>query len=90
VEEKTGILKIEVSVQEKQIGIAISDNGKGIPSQDLNKLFEPFFTSKKGGTGLGLTATYNIITRHDGSIKVHSEVGNGTTFYINLPEHTKN
>ncbi len=86
VDEKTGRLKIEISNQHKQIGIAISDNGKGIPHQDLNKLFEPFFTSKKGGTGLGLTATYNIITKHDGTIKVQSEVGKGTTFFITLPE----
>jgi PAS domain S-box-containing protein len=88
VEEKKGKLTVEVTSVNKQIGIVISDNGKGIPSQDLNKLFEPFFTSKKGGTGLGLTATYNIITKHDGTIKVHSEVGKGTTFYITLPEHT--
>ena len=88
VDEKKGKLIVEVSAANKQIGILISDNGKGIPSQDLNKLFEPFFTSKKGGTGLGLTATYNIITKHDGTIKVHSEVGKGTTFYITLPEHT--
>ena len=88
VDEKTGKLSVEITAVNKQIDITISDNGKGIPSQDLNKLFEPFFTSKKGGTGLGLTATYNIITKHDGTIKVHSEVGKGTTFYITLPEHT--
>lgn len=88
VDEKTGKLKIEIATKNKQIDIAISDNGKGIPTQDLNKLFEPFFTSKKGGTGLGLTATYNIITKHDGTIKVQSEPGKGTTFYITLPEHT--
>lgn len=88
VDEKTGKLKIEIAAKNKQIDIAISDNGKGIPTQDLNKLFEPFFTSKKGGTGLGLTATYNIITKHDGTIKVQSEPGKGTTFFITLPEHT--
>jgi two-component system, sporulation sensor kinase E len=88
VDEKTGKLKIEIAAKNKLIDIAISDNGKGIPSQDLNKLFEPFFTSKKGGTGLGLTATYNIITKHDGTIKVQSEIGKGTTFFITLPEHT--
>jgi signal transduction histidine kinase len=65
--------------------LSISDNGKGIPAQDLDKLFEPFFTSKKGGTGLGLTATYNIISKHDGSIEVDSEPGVGTSFTISLP-----
>lgn len=88
VDEKTGKLEIDISMQNKLIDIAITDNGKGIPSQDVNKLFEPFFTSKKGGTGLGLTATYNIITKHDGTIKVQSEIGKGTTFYITLPEHS--
>ena len=88
VDEKTGKLQIDIAVQDGQIAIAISDNGKGIPNQDLNKLFEPFFTSKKGGTGLGLTATYNIITKHDGTIKVQSELGKGTTFYITLPGYS--
>lgn len=88
VDEKTGKLKIEITSAEKLINIIISDNGKGIPPQDLNKLFEPFFTSKKGGTGLGLTATYNIITKHDGTIKVNSEVGKGTSFYITLAEYS--
>ncbi|MDQ3046233.1 MAG: ATP-binding protein [Bacteroidota bacterium] len=87
VDEKVGKLKIMMSSANKVIHLAISDNGKGIPSQDLNKLFEPFFTSKKGGTGLGLTATYNIITKHDGTIRVVSEVGEGTTFLITLPEY---
>ena len=88
VDEKTGKLKIEITAAEKIINIIISDNGKGIPQQDLNKLFEPFFTSKKGGTGLGLTATYNIITKHDGTIKVNSEIGKGTSFYITLAEYS--
>jgi PAS domain S-box-containing protein len=86
VEEKTGKLKIIVSTVNKIIHIEITDNGKGIPNQDLSKLFEPFFTSKKGGTGLGLTATYNIISKHDGTIKVTSEVNKGTSFNITLPQ----
>ncbi len=80
-----GLLKISAVANNGDALLNISDNGKGIPAQDLNKLFEPFFTSKHGGTGLGLTATHTIISKHDGSIKVNSEVNIGTTFTIALP-----
>ncbi|MEO6302657.1 MAG: ATP-binding protein [Bacteroidia bacterium] len=80
-----GKLKIEAKANGENAILSIADNGKGIPQQDLNKLFEPFFTSKHGGTGLGLTATHTIISKHDGSIKINSEVNKGTTFTINLP-----
>jgi PAS domain S-box-containing protein len=83
--ENDGLLTINASSNDESIYLIISDNGKGIPQQDLNKLFEPFFTSKQGGTGLGLTATHTIISKHDGSIKVTSEVNKGTTFIITLP-----
>lgn len=80
-----GQLSIHVSLNQAHVVISITDNGKGIPAQDLNKLFEPFFTSKKGGTGLGLTATHTIVSKHDGSIKVFSEPNKGTSFVISLP-----
>jgi PAS domain S-box-containing protein len=80
-----GILTIETNANEKNMTIAVSDNGIGISPEHIIKLFEPFFTSKKGGTGLGLSATYSIITKHDGTIKVDSKVGEGTTFTITLP-----
>jgi PAS domain S-box-containing protein len=85
IDEKTGRLKISTSSDDGNANITIADNGKGIPQEDLPKLFEPFFTSKKGGTGLGLAATYTIIAKHDGAIKVKSEVGKGTAFTITLP-----
>lgn len=84
-EKNAGELRIVTSHADKSVSITISDNGKGIAPQDLPKLFEPFFTSKKGGTGLGLTATYTIIAKHDGIIKVKSEPEKGTTFIITLP-----
>jgi len=67
--------------------IAISDTGVGIPDENLPHLFEPFFTTKPvgKGTGLGLSIAYGIIGRHHGSIDVHSVVGQGTTFTVNLP-----
>lgn len=83
--DKQGRIKIQTNRYDGMVNILINDNGKGIAEQDLNKLFEPFFTSKKGGTGLGLTATYNIISKHDGTIEVDSEPGLGTSFTITLP-----
>ena len=80
-----GKLKILATANTTSVNITISDNGKGISQSDLNKLFEPFFTSKHGGTGLGLTATHTIISKHDGNIKVNSEINKGTSFIITLP-----
>jgi signal transduction histidine kinase len=67
--------------------VKISDTGKGIPPENLGKIFEPFFTTKKigEGTGLGLSISYKIIEKHGGSIKVESEVGRGTDFYVRIP-----
>jgi len=67
------------------IEIKISDTGKGIPEKNLNRLFDPFFTTKEKGTGLGLSLAYRIISRHQGSIGVKSQEGEGTTFTIHLP-----
>ena len=65
--------------------IVIQDNGSGIPKDDLNRIFEPFYTTKKDGTGLGLSITYGIIRKLNGAIDVESEVGRGTKFTITLP-----
>ncbi|HPS59347.1 MAG TPA: 7TM diverse intracellular signaling domain-containing protein [Spirochaetota bacterium] len=62
----------------------ISDTGCGIPPESLNRIFDPFFTSKSSGTGLGLTSTYSIIKKHRGIINVYSELNRGTTFKIYL------
>lgn len=64
--------------------LSISDNGKGISEQDLDRLFDPYFTAKKDGTGLGLTTVQNIIGSHDGNIEVQSEIDKGTSFIISL------
>lgn len=67
------------------VEISISDDGPGIPEEILEKIFEPFFTTKENGSGLGLAICYSIIHKHNGHIRVKSEVGKGTTFFIYLP-----
>ncbi len=67
------------------VEIVIQDEGCGIPKEDLEKIFEPFYTTKEDGSGLGLAISYSIVHKHGGHIKVHSVLGKGTTFYIYLP-----
>lgn len=78
-------LKGWVDEKNNWIVIEISDNGKGIDSQDLPYIFDPFFSTKEKGIGLGLAITSRIITNHHGLIKVNSQPGAGTTFRIRLP-----
>lgn len=82
--EKGGQLHLKTFVKGNQCRVEIKDNGVGIPQDNLERLFEPFFTSKNTGTGLGLTNTQNIILSHGGSIRVKSEEGNGTTFLLSF------
>jgi len=67
------------------VRIAISDSGNGIASEEKEKIFEPFYTTKESGTGLGLSIVHKIIENHQGAIKVESEVGRGSTFNVFLP-----
>lgn len=67
------------------IVIEIKDNGPGIPLTEQQKIFEPYYTTKKFGTGLGLTVTYKIVKDFGGDIKLESDVGKGATFRIFLP-----
>jgi len=71
------------------VQVEISDTGKGIPPADLERVFEPFYTTKPcgDGTGLGLSISFGIVEKHRGSIRVRSAVGVGTTFTISLPIH---
>jgi PAS domain S-box-containing protein len=67
------------------VQIWFTDQGVGIPREDLSKVFDPFFTTKPRASGLGLATAYSIIKRHDGLITVESEPGQGTTFRLTLP-----
>lgn len=64
--------------------VQIRDNGKGIPRESISSLFEPFFTLKKNGTGLGLASCYAIVKSHRGNIRVESELNKGTDFFIDF------
>ncbi|HSF88468.1 MAG TPA: ATP-binding protein, partial [Saprospiraceae bacterium] len=74
-------------LEAKQVEISVSDNGPGIPAHILDKIFQPFFTTKPTGegTGLGLSLSYDIIKAHGGELKVETTEGEGTTFTITLP-----
>jgi PAS domain S-box-containing protein len=80
--EREGTLFIRTNQENNTIVISISDNGKGISSEEMDKLFEPFFTAKPSGLGLGLTSTKNILDSHNADIHVMSELGKGTTFNV--------
>jgi signal transduction histidine kinase len=70
---------------ESSIYIEIRDNGIGIPKDSLEKIFSPFYTTKKDGSGLGLFLAYQIIAKHGGAIFVDSEPGVGTTVKVYIP-----
>jgi len=85
-----GKLTIESSLAEQDcVSIAITDTGSGITEDVLKKLFEPLFTTKAKGIGLGLAITKGIVEKHGGSIEIQSKVGKGTTFTIKLPVNSK-
>lgn len=80
-----GSIRITGIVSEPFYEIRITDTGKGITEKDLGSLFELGFTTRKGGTGIGLTIVKQIITAHQGNIKVESEAGKGTTVFLQIP-----
>ncbi|HTS12210.1 MAG TPA: ATP-binding protein [Candidatus Limnocylindrales bacterium] len=65
--------------------ISVADSGKGIPTEDQKKIFQLFFTTRPGGTGIGLANTFRFVQLHNGRIEFDSKVGNGTTFRVELP-----
>lgn len=84
-QDKIRLLKIVSRISDGYVEIKVSDTGKGIPRDKLKSIFDPLFTSKIYGPGLGLTFTLKIIQAHRGTISVESESGKGTTFTLRLP-----
>lgn len=80
-----GKLQLTLSRRGEAAEIAITDSGKGIPPENRNKIFQLFFSTRPGGSGIGLASTFRIVQLHNGSIDFTSEVGRGTTFRIELP-----
>jgi len=78
-------LSSQVPEDNQWIQLSIRDSGIGIPPEDMNKLFDPFFSTKEGGIGLGLSIAHRIIDQHHGKIEVESRLGKGTLFTIWLP-----
>jgi len=80
-----GILFLSTSVAGDELRITIKDSGVGMSEDKIGKIFEPYYTTKENGTGLGLTLTYKIIKEHGGDISVTSKPGTGSTFTLTLP-----
>jgi signal transduction histidine kinase len=80
-----GRLDIAVSLRGAQVAIAISDTGRGMPAEELRRVFEPFYSRKPAGTGLGLTIARRIVAAHCGQIEIESTPGRGAYFTILLP-----
>ena len=82
------------AIDGRAVELRIADTGQGIAAEHLPKIFDPFFSTKEGGTGLGLALTQQIVVEHGGTIEVRSERGRGTTFVVRLvaaagsPVHT--
>jgi signal transduction histidine kinase len=84
-----GTLTVSTERADNDALVRVSDTGAGIPEEIMDKIFEPYFTTKPFGTGLGLTIVFKIVKEHFGDISVASRVGEGTTFTIQLPIMTR-
>ena len=83
--DKNGKLEIVTQGLPGKCLVKISDNGKGMQKSQIDRLFEPYFTTKEKGNGLGLANSHNIVIGHKGSITAESELGVGTSFTITFP-----
>ena len=84
-----GVLTLQTGETSDGVWVSVADTGGGIPQEQINRIFEPFYTTKKKGTGLGLMIVQRIVRAHNGRIELESNVGRGTTFRIWLPLHER-
>jgi two-component system, sporulation sensor kinase E len=82
---KGGVLTLQTGEGTDGVWVSVADTGGGIPQEQINRIFEPFYTTKKKGTGLGLMIVQRIVRAHGGRIELESHVGRGTTFRVWLP-----
>jgi signal transduction histidine kinase len=82
-----GTLTISIETADREVLVRITDTGQGISENDIDKIFDPFYTTSPvgQGTGLGLSICYSIVKQHNGSIDVESLNGKGSTFTVGLP-----
>ncbi|MBA1335471.1 MAG: hypothetical protein HPY66_1096 [Firmicutes bacterium] len=85
VEHPVLLIRTEYERKNEEMVLTIADNGKGIPDEHLEKIREPFFSTKENGTGLGLSVSFRIVEDHGGRMEVESEMGKGTAFRVKLP-----
>jgi len=83
-----GTIQVQALEAQREARITVSDSGKGMPPEIVEKIFEPFYTTRDKGTGLGLAIIFSIISKHHGEISVESKPGKGTTFTITVPVRT--
>jgi two-component system, sporulation sensor kinase E len=84
-----GTLTLQTGESSDGVWVSVADTGGGIPQEQINRIFEPFYTTKKKGTGLGLMIVQRIVRAHDGRIELESNVGKGTVFRVWLPLHER-
>jgi signal transduction histidine kinase len=84
-----GTLTLQTGETSEEVWVSVGDTGGGIPQEQINRIFEPFYTTKKKGSGLGLMIVQRIVRAHNGRIELDSRVGRGTTFRIWLPLHER-
>lgn len=80
-----GVITVSTGTASDGIWVSVADTGGGIPQEQLSRIFEPFYTTKKKGTGLGLMIVQRIIREHGGKLEVESHLGEGSTFRVRLP-----
>lgn len=88
--EKELMIRVELEQgPPRQVAVHVTDTGPGVAEDELARIFEPYYSTTGGGTGLGLPTARRIIEEHQGHIEVHSEVGRGSDFVIRLPSQSK-